>query len=111
MCGALPTSNGSTGAGPAEVEAIIREVWPDDIEVRALCIAKREANLRPDLNNWCCYGVFALYFTYVPADLKAQYRVDDPTDLWNARTNIEIAYQIYVRAGWDPWSQTDPGSG
>ena len=109
MCGALPTQNGSTTAGPAEVEAIIREIWPDDIEVRALCIAKREANLRPDLNNWCCYGVFALYFTYIPNDLKQQFGIDDPSDLWDARTNIALAYQIYLRGGWDPWSQTDPG--
>ena len=109
VCGALPTQNGSTTAGPAEVEAIIREIWPDDIEVRALCIAKREANLRPDLNNWCCYGVFALYFTYIPNDLKQQFGIDDPSDLWDARTNIALAYQIYLRGGWDPWSQTDPG--
>ena len=61
-------------AGPAEVEAIIREIWPDDLEVRALCIAKREANLRADLNNWCCYGVFALYFDYVADDLRAHVR-------------------------------------
>lgn len=111
VCGALPTQNGSTTAGPAEVEAIIREIWPDDIEVRALCIAKREANLRPDLNNWCCYGVFAIYFDYIPSDLKQQFGIDEPSDLWDARTNIALAYQIYVRGGWDPWSQTDPGSG
>ncbi len=111
VCGALPTQNGSTTAGPAEVEAIIREIWPDDIEVRALCIAKREANLRPDLNNWCCYGVFAIYFDYIPSDLKQQFGIDEPSDLWDARTNIALAYQIYLRGGWDPWSQTDPGSG
>ena len=90
---------------------MIREIWPDDIEVRALCIAKREAKLRADLNNWCCYGVFALYFEYVPKDLKALYGVDEASDLYDARTNIAIAYQVYLRGGWDPWSQTDPGSG
>ncbi|MGH9270976.1 MAG: hypothetical protein ACRDZ2_06865 [Ilumatobacteraceae bacterium] len=111
VCGALPTQNGSTTAGPAEVEAIIREIWPDDIEVRALCIAKREANLRPDLNNWCCYGVFAIYFGELPSDLRQQFGIDQPSDLWDARTNIALAYQIYLRGGWDPWSQTDPGSG
>ena len=88
---------------------MIREIWPDDIEERALQIAYNEAKWRPDLNNWCCYGVFALYFKYVPADLKAAYGVDEPSDLYDARTNISIAYQIYLRSGWDPWSQTDPG--
>ncbi len=113
LCGAMPTSNGNPAgtASPAQVEALIREIWPDDVEVRALCIAKREAKLRADLNNWCCYGVFALYYEYVPKDLKALYGVDEPADLYDARTNIAIAYQIYLRGGWDPWSQTDPGSG
>ena len=92
-----------------EVQAMIREIWPDDIEERALQIAYNEAKWRPDLNNWCCYGVFALYFKYVPADLKAAYGVDEPADLYDARTNISIAYQIYLRSGWAPWSQTDPG--
>ena len=101
-------------AGPAEVEALIRKIWPDDIEDRAIRIADNEANLRPDLNNWCCYGVFALYFDYVPGDLKAQYGVDEPSDLYDPRTNISIAYQVYLRGGWDPWSRPtpapDPGS-
>jgi hypothetical protein len=88
---------------------MIREIWPDDIEERALQIAYNEAKWRPDLNNWCCYGVFALYFKYVPADLKAAYGVDEPADLYDAWTNISIAYQIYLRSGWEPWSQTDPG--
>jgi len=111
LCGAMPTSNGNPPGtpGPAEVEAMIREIWPDDIEARALCIAKNEAKLRSDLSNYCCYGVFALYFKYVPEDLKQQYGVDEPTDLYDARTNIAIAYQIYLRSGWSPWSQTDPG--
>ncbi|MET0145146.1 MAG: hypothetical protein ABW328_10225 [Ilumatobacteraceae bacterium] len=113
LCGAMPTNNGAPAGTPdaAQVEAIIREVWPDDVEVRALCIAKREAKLRADLNNWCCYGVFALYFDYVPSDLKATYGVDHPSDLYDARTNISIAYQVYLRGGWKPWSQTDPGDG
>ena len=113
LCGTLPTSNGNPSGtpGPATVEALIREIWPDDLEVRALCIAKREARLRADVNNWCCYGVFALYFDYVSADLRATFGVDEPSDLYDARTNIAIAYQVYLRGGWDPWSQTDPGAG
>lgn len=113
LCGALPTSNGNPAGtpGPAEVEAIIREVWPDELEARALCIAKNEAKLRADLNNYCCYGVFAIYFRWVADDLRATFGIDEPADLYNARTNIALAYQLYLRSGWDPWSQTDPGSG
>jgi hypothetical protein len=112
LCGALPTSNGNPAGtpGPAEVEAIIREVWPDELEARALCIAKNEAKLRADLNNYCCYGVFAIYFRWVADDLRATFGIDEPADLYNARTNIALAYQLYLRSGWDPWSQTDPGS-
>ena len=54
--------------------------------------------------------MFALYFDYVPSDLKAQYGVNEPSDLYDPRTNISIAYQVYLRGGWDPWSQTDPGA-
>ena len=96
-------------ASTDEVQALIREIWPDDIEERALQIAYNEAKWRPDLHNWCCYGVFALYFDFVPANLKARYGVDDPSDLYDARTNISIAYEIYLLSGWDPWAQTDPG--
>ena len=35
-----------------EVQALIREIWPDDIEERALQIAYNEAKWRPDLHNW-----------------------------------------------------------
>jgi hypothetical protein len=113
LCGALPTSNGNPPGtpGPREVEALIREIWPDDLEVRALCIAKREANLRADLNNYCCYGVFAIYYKWVPDDLKQQFGLDEPADLFDARTNVALAYQLYLRGGWTPWKQTDPGPG
>jgi hypothetical protein len=113
LCGAMPTSNGNPPGtpGPAQVEALIREIWPDELEVRALCIAKREARLRADLNNYCCYGVFAIYYRWVAADLRATFGLDEPSDLYDARTNIALAYQLYLRSGWDPWSQTDPGPG
>ena len=106
-----PVGNPASGrvATTDEVQALIREIWPDDIEERALKIAYNEAKWRPDLHNWCCYGVFALYYDFVPANLKARYGVDEPSDLYDARTNISIAYEIYLLSGWDPWAQTDPG--
>ena len=54
--------------------------------------------------------MFALYFDIGPGDLKAQYGVDVAERPLDARTNIQLAYQVYLRAGWDPWSQTDPGA-
>ena len=105
----VPTQNGSTTAGPAEVEAIIREIWPDDIEVRALCIAKREANLRPDLNNCCCYGVFAIYFDYIPATEQQLASTSRRTSGMPARTSRSPTRSTCVAGG--TTGPADPGSG
>ena len=48
---------------PAEVEAIIRSVWPDELEERALEVAWRESNYRPTAKNSCCYGLFQIYWS------------------------------------------------
>ena len=48
---------------PGGAEAIIRDVWPDGLEDRAVLIAQRESSLQPDAyNGWCCYGLFQIYF-------------------------------------------------
>ena len=41
---------------------IIRSVWPDDLEARALEIAWRESNHRSDVSNWCCHGLFQIHW-------------------------------------------------
>ena len=46
----------------AEVEAIIREIWPDDLENEAVRIATRENHLQPTAQNFCCYGLFQIYW-------------------------------------------------
>ena len=108
-----PTAPATTSPGPAlstaEVEALIREIWPDDLEERAVAIAKRESGLRPGVNNWCCYGVFAIYFEMGKSWL-ADLGVTSAAQLWDARTNVQAAYHLYTRSGWGPWSYTDPGS-
>ena len=87
---------------------MIREIWPDDLEERALTIAKRESGLRPWVSNWCCYGVFAIYFEMGKSWL-ADLGVTSAEQLYDARTNITAAYHLYTLSGWRPWSQTDPG--
>jgi hypothetical protein len=96
---------------PAQIEALIREIWPDDIEERALTIAKRESGLRTGTYNWCCYGIFAIHFEAGSSHgfLQSQ-GVTSPEQLMDPPTNIRVAYALYQIAGWAPWSQTDPGS-
>ena len=45
---------------PAAIEAIIREIFPDELEGRALEIAWRESGYRANAQNWCCYGLFQI---------------------------------------------------
>ena len=59
---AAPAPPAATTYSAAEVETIIREVWPDDLEEQALAIAKRESKLIPTSHNYCCYGIFAIYY-------------------------------------------------
>ncbi len=94
---------------PGSVEAIIRAVWPDEIEDRALIIAQRESSLQPDaFNGWCCYGLFQIYFD-ANRSFLASLGVTSAQQLFDARTNATVAYAMYQRSGWSPWATTDPG--
>ena len=104
---APPPTRGAVVPAPAldaaSVEAIIREVWPDDLEDKAVAIATRESKLNPSVHNWCCYGVFAIYFD-MGKNFLPQMGITSPEQLLDARTNITAAYKLYTLAGWDPWN-------
>jgi LysM repeat protein len=87
----------------AEVEQIIRDVWPDDLEDQALAIAKRESNLVPTAHNSCCIGLFQIYWVANQRFLSTL-GISSATDLYDPRTNANAAYAIYLRSGWGPWS-------
>ena len=88
---------------PAEAEEIIRAVWPDDLEDKAVAIAKRESNLRPTAKNWCCSGLFQIYYN-VHAKWLGTIDVTSAGQLLDPLVNANAAYQLYVRAGgWGPW--------
>lgn len=97
-------------AGPRpstdQVRALIREIWPAELQERAMAIAHRESRYRADAyNGWCCYGVFQIYWN-VHRSWMRTHGVTSAAQLLDARTNIEMAYRIYQRAGgWGPWSQ------
>jgi hypothetical protein len=94
---------------PGSVEAIIRAVWPDELEDRALVIAQRESGLQPDaFNGWCCYGLFQIYFD-ANRSFLASLGVTSAQQLLDARTNATVAFAMYQRSGWAPWATTDPG--
>ncbi|WP_116996651.1 LysM peptidoglycan-binding domain-containing protein [Desertimonas flava] len=88
-----------------EVEQMIREIWPDDQEERALQIAWRESNYRPDVTSrtGCCHGVFQIHEQHL--SWLADYGITSVSQLFDARTNIQAAYYLYQRSGgWGPWA-------
>ena len=91
---------------PGEIEQIIRDVWPDDLEEQALRIAWRESNYNPRAQNYCCSGLFQIYYE-VHAGWLAELGVKSADDLYDPRTNATAAYALYQRSGsWAPWQMT-----
>ena len=82
---------------------LIRKIWPDHLEEKALSIAWRESNHRPDVNNYCCYGLFQIYFS-VHQSWLADLGINQAEHLFDARLNTIAAYTLYQQAGgWGPW--------
>jgi LysM repeat protein len=87
----------------AEVEAIIRAVWPDDQEEKALAIAWRESNHKPTARNWCCYGLFQIHWNAHRSWLSG-IGVTDSSQLLDPLVNANAALALYNRSGgWGPW--------
>ena len=89
-----------------EIVEIIREIWPDELEDRAIAIAKRESKLQPNvigIPNKCCYGLFQIYYRWHKQWLP-KIGVVKASQLLDPRLNTKAAYQIYLRNnGWGPW--------
>ena len=87
------------------MQQLIRDIWPDELEERALEIAWRESNyIATAYNGWCCYGVFQIYCTRPRRAGSTTIGVNTASDLLDARKNITAAYALYQRAGgWGPW--------
>jgi hypothetical protein len=91
-------------ASTSEVQAMIREIWPDELEEKALNIAWRESNFKATAyNGTCCWGVFQIHWTSHKSWLD-DHGIYSTNDLLDARKNITAAYALYQRAGgWGPW--------
>ena len=90
--------------------AIIREVWPDDLEETALFVAKRESNFVHSVvggANDCCLGLFQIYWS-VHRTWLANKGVSSAEQLLDPRVNAEVALELYKRNGnsWRPWWTT-----
>jgi hypothetical protein len=83
-------------------EAVIRQVWPDDLESQAVAIATRESGLRNVAHNYCCYGLFQINYTPHKQWL-ASLGVVRPEQLYDPTVNATVAYRLYLLSGWAPW--------
>jgi hypothetical protein len=87
--------------------AIIREVWPDELEETALFVAQRESNFIHSAvggKSDCCVGLFQIYWS-VHRSWLASSGVTTVEQLLDPRTNAEAALALYRRNGnsWRPW--------
>jgi hypothetical protein len=90
----------------AEIEQIIRDVWPDDLEEQALRVAWRESGYDPRAQNFCCSGLFQIYYD-VHAGWLAEFGINSAADLYDPHANATAAYALYQRSGgWEPWRMT-----
>lgn len=84
------------------VEDIIRSVWPDQLEGRALRIAYRESRYQCCVRTWCCFGVFQIHQDHLPW-LCESMAVCTRADLYDPLLNVSAAYALYLRDGFAPW--------
>ena len=94
----------------AEVEKIIRNIWPDMSEGIALAVVERESHLNPYSHSGsCCYGLFQIYWDVHKARASALHRFlggkgePGPHILFSPRFNTLLALQMYRQGGWGPW--------
>jgi hypothetical protein len=110
----VTTAPGTTQPAPppntytrAQVTQIIRDVWPDDLEEEAIRIATRESNLRPTVKNYCCYGLFQIYYNAHRTWL-ASIGITSAAQLFDPRVNATAALALYNSNGWAPWATAAP---
>ena len=91
----------------AELEAIVRDVWPDDLEETAFFVIGRESNWNNLSQNSCCLGIFQLNFNAHKSWMK-NYGVTDRSQLLDPVVNAQLGLVVYNRSGgWGPWCTTN----
>ena len=88
---------------PSQAAAIIKEVFPDELEQRAIAIAKRESKLNPAAYSWCCVGLFQIKWDSHKKWLNAM-GISSAQELLDPYVASRAALQLYRRSnGWSPW--------
>ncbi len=88
---------------PAEVEQIVRAVWPDNLENDALYVVQRESRFNPGSRSSCCIGIFQINWRSHKKWL-ANYGVTNPAQLLDPEVNARMALVTWERSGsWRPW--------
>lgn len=87
---------------PRTTQEMIRDVWPDNLEERALRIAYRESRYQCCVRTFCCFGVFQIYLS-VHREWLNEMGIYTKEDLYDPLTNIKAAYHLYELDGWSPW--------
>ena len=87
-----------------QIIQLIRDTFPDDVEEVALYVAKRESNYNPRSKNWCCSGLFQIYYKHHKTRVRAV-GVKTEADLLNPVLNVKAAHLIWSQNGksWGPW--------
>jgi hypothetical protein len=100
---AAPSLPAGSNATPEQVQAIIRDVWPDALEDKAIEVARRESTFRPTAKNFCCYGIFQIYWDVHKGWLSGM-GITSPEQLYDPTVNARAALALYQRSGgWGPW--------
>lgn len=94
----------------AEIEAIIRSVWPPQLVDWALKQAWKESNYNNNAYNSCCYGLYQINFNAHKSWL-AKCGVTSPSQLFDPKLNAEVGIIVFRRMGGQgPWTGPIPCS-
>ncbi len=92
----MPIETPAPVAPPTLEQLICAQPWPCS---QAIAVARCESTMNPRAYNAGNYGLMQVNYG-AHASLVAR-----PEDLYDAETNLRVAYQIYASAGgWGPWA-------
>lgn len=83
-------------------EEIIRIVWPDNLEDRAVRIAYRESRFNCCVRTSCCFGLFQIHRIHL-AWLGPLLGIYTTAQLYDPWLNAQAALALYERDRWGPW--------
>ena len=87
----------------SELEQMIRDVWPDELEEQALYVVQRESRFNTTSYNWCCVGLFQVNWWSHRSWMQGV-GVSEPSQLMDPLTNVRMALVVWQRSGsWRPW--------